>query len=90
MSTPSERRAEKLRARPAFKKQEGVGVLGKRLKDERIRRNFKIGYFAALSGVDQNIITGAENRGRYPSLKNIIKIAQALECSIDYLCGLED
>ena len=35
-------------------------------------------------------ITGFENRGVIPSLKNAMILAQTLDCSIDYLCGLED
>lgn len=69
---------------------EGMGVLGSRLKAERIRRGWRIEDFAAECGIHTASITGFENRGVIPKLHNLIKIATVLECSIDWLVGLED
>jgi transcriptional regulator with XRE-family HTH domain len=65
-------------------------VFGQRLKLERMRREFKITRFSELSGVDPTQITSYENRNIMPSVKNLIRMAQALDCSTDWLLGLED
>lgn len=68
----------------------GKGVLGQRLKAERIRRGFQLRVFADAVGIQVSQITAFENRGVMPSLKNAIALAVGLECSLDWLCGLED
>jgi transcriptional regulator with XRE-family HTH domain len=68
----------------------GFGALGQRMKAERIRMGFQVRAFAAETGIDQAQITSYENRGVVPSLMNLIAIAKALDCSLDWLCGLED
>lgn len=69
---------------------EGKGVFGQRLKAERIRRGFQLLAFATATGIDQTQITGYENRFVQPTLASAIAMAQALDCSLDFLCGLED
>lgn len=71
-------------------KESGATPFGDRLKKERIRRGFKIWEFSSLVGCAESQVTGAENRGVMPRLDTVIAMAQVLECSIDYLCGLEN
>jgi transcriptional regulator with XRE-family HTH domain len=73
-----------------YKRKEAFGAFGTRLKAERMRRGFGLERFAAECFLHQCQITAYENRGVYPSLRSIIKMAIVLECSIDYLVGLED
>jgi DNA-binding XRE family transcriptional regulator len=46
--------------------------------------------FAAQVGVHVSTITAVENRGTMPKFLIVVEMAQVLECSIDYLAGLED
>jgi len=69
---------------------EGKGVLGMRLKAERIRRNLRLVDMVEETGIHIASLTGFENRGVIPELHNLIKLAVALHCSIDWLVGLED
>lgn len=68
----------------------GKGTFGQRLKQERIRRGFRLHVFADAVGVNATQITGYENRGVMPTFQSVIAIAQVLDCSIDWLAGLED
>lgn len=68
----------------------GKGIFGQRLKAERLRRGFQLHAFEQLTGITQSQITAYENRGVMPSFVNAIAIAKALECPLDWLCGLED
>lgn len=76
--------------RAPFQYKEGKGEFGKRLKDERIRRGFRLERFAAEVGVDHTAISGYENRGCEPKLSILVEMARVLDCSLDYLCGLEE
>jgi transcriptional regulator with XRE-family HTH domain len=71
-------------------KPDGSTLFGDRLKKERIRRGMSVREFAVAVDCSISQITGAENRDVEPRLRNVIKMAQVLDCSIDYLCGLED
>jgi transcriptional regulator with XRE-family HTH domain len=74
----------------AFARKPGFGEFGKRLKAERIRRGFSLRDFAAQVGVFPSSISSVENRGAMPKFLIVVEMAQVLECSIDYLAGLED
>jgi transcriptional regulator with XRE-family HTH domain len=71
-------------------KEQGKTALGDRLKQERLRRGFKLNEFADLVGVAPCRITAIENRGTKPSLDTAIAMAQVLDCTLDWLAGLED
>jgi len=45
---------------------------------------------STISGVNHATIVNLENHGLVPNIKNLILLADALDCSVDYLCGLED
>lgn len=68
----------------------GLGKFGARLKAERMRRGFKLMDFAAEVGISVSQITAAENRGVIPHFLTVIAMAQALDCSIDWLAGVDD
>jgi transcriptional regulator with XRE-family HTH domain len=74
----------------AFARKPGFGEFGKRLKAERVRRGFALRDFAAQVGVHVSTITAIENRSAMPKFLIVVEMAQVLECSIDYLAGLED
>lgn len=74
----------------AHKNKEGRGVLGMRLKEERLRRQWHVEDFAAECGIHTASITAFENRGVIPKLHNLMKIAFVLECSIDWLVGMDE
>jgi transcriptional regulator with XRE-family HTH domain len=76
--------------RPAFARKPGCPGVGERLKSERIRRGFKVYDFAAAIGVDQVTLTGIENRGVDTKVSILMRCAEVLDCSMDWLCGLED
>lgn len=68
----------------------GFGSFGSRLKAERIRRNWGLLQFATELGVDESRVSAWENRGEMPRIAHLIAIAVVLECTTDYLCGLEE
>jgi transcriptional regulator with XRE-family HTH domain len=74
----------------AFAYKPGATPFGDRLKKERIRRGFKVQEFADRVGIDVSQVTGIENRGVYPRFDTFVAMAVLLECSLDYLAGLED
>jgi transcriptional regulator with XRE-family HTH domain len=74
----------------AHRDKPGIGEFGKRLKAERIRRDFSLRDFAAQVGVCPSSITAVENRGAMPKFLIVVEMAQVLECSVDYLAGVEE
>jgi transcriptional regulator with XRE-family HTH domain len=80
--------------RPKFpyktKGRDGVGVFGTRLKNERIRRGWQLRMFADFCDVNVSQILKYENHGTMPSLIVVMRIAKVLDCSIDWLVGMED
>lgn len=73
------------------KKSEGATPFGDRLKKERNRRGFtNLNKFAELVGVSVYSITAMENRGSYPRIPTLVKLCELLECSTDWLLGLEE
>jgi transcriptional regulator with XRE-family HTH domain len=71
-------------------KAEGINPIGDRLKKERKRRGHSLGGLCQLTGISDCAMTAIENRGAMPSVKSLIVICQVLECSTDWLLGLED
>lgn len=72
-------------------KKVGSTPLGDRLKQERIRRGYKsIKVFAHVVGVSHTQLSGIENRGRVPRVSSLIAICKVLDCSTDWLLGLEE
>lgn len=71
-------------------KEKGATPLGDRIKQERIRRGYDLNKFVAETGITCSQITGFENRNVKPNIDNLVKIAQALDCTTDWLLGLEN
>lgn len=65
-------------------------IFGQRLKAERIRRGFQIEIFAERIGTCASQIAGYENRNVMPRIDILIAVAVLLDCSTDWLLGLED
>lgn len=61
-----------------------------RLKDLRKERGFTQIKMQMLTGIDQSDYSKIENGKRYYTFEQCIKIAKALNTSMDYLAGLTD
>ena len=66
-------------------------IFAQRLKEARISANLTQAKLCKLSGVTSATISAYEsfdgNKGKNPSLDNALKLARALNVSIDWLCG---
>jgi len=60
-------------------------LLGKRIREERHNRNLTLEQLAEKCDISSNFLGQLERGKNVPSLKSIIKIANALEVSIDGL-----
>ncbi len=63
---------------------------GKRLKAMRELKQIKQGKFADKVGVSRQSIGNYEGGKQYPTIEIIIKMADCLDCSLDYLLGRTD
>ncbi len=61
-----------------------------RLRDLRKARGYTQIKMQLLTGIDQSDYSKIENGKRYYTFEQCVKIAQALETSMDYLAGLTD
>ncbi len=61
-----------------------------RLKAVRKKRGKTCMDVAFDTGLNQNVIYYWENAGRSPNLKTLVKVADYLDVSIDYLAGRTD
>lgn len=66
-------------------------ITGDRIKALRKQRGYRTqqDFGRALGGIDQTQVSRYE-RGEMPKMDMLIKIADALQCSIDYLIGRSD
>lgn len=69
-------------------------TFAKRLKEARERRNIKQNALALKIGVTAQTISAyekaeANGKGKNPTLENAVAIANELEVSLDWLCGIE-
>ena len=70
-----------------------LSVFGKRLKEARTEKKISQKELSALAGVSTVMISSYERsdeKGGNPSLANAAAIANALNVSLDWLCGLSD
>lgn len=63
-------------------------VFGKNLKAKRLEKGLKQKELAQMTGIAPQTLSGYEGRGILPPLENTVKLAQALDVSLDWLCGL--
>lgn len=64
-------------------------MIGKRLKELRIRRGYSQVELGTAIGVTKVSICGYENGTRIPTIDNLIKLSEVLETTTDYLLGRE-
>ena len=67
-----------------------VGGIMNRLKELRKERGFTQVKMQMLTGIDQSDYSKIENGKRYLSFEQCVKVAKALNTSMDYLAGLTD
>lgn len=61
-----------------------------RLKFERKRQGWSQRYLAELTGIPSSNISRYENGERKPDIDTLIRLADFLNCSVDYLVGRTD
>ena len=64
-------------------------IIADRLRAARLGRGLSQGELARKSGVSENGIQGYELGKVSPGAQNLIALADALEVSLDWLCGRE-
>ena len=67
-----------------------LGDIMSRLKELRKERGFTQVKMQMLTGIDQSDYSKIENGKRYLSFEQCIKVADALNTSMDYLAGRTD
>jgi len=65
-------------------------IFAERLKQARTERGMTVHYLAASAEVTFQQIHNYESGSQLPTLAYLVRLAQALDCSTDFLCGLED
>ena len=65
-------------------------VFAKRLKQAREERGMTQMDLAGRVGICQSEIGRYETGQIQPVLRSLVGLAQELDCSLDFLCGLED
>ena len=64
-------------------------MIGKRLKELRMKRGFSQQELGTAIGVTKVSICGYENGTRLPNLEKLVSLAEELETTTDYLLGRE-
>ena len=67
-----------------------LGDIMNRLKELRIERGYTQVKMQMLTGIDQSDYSKIERDVRYYTFEQCVKIAKALNTSMDYLAGLTD
>ena len=62
-------------------------VIGRRIRKQRIKKGLTIQKLAELLGLSNNFMGQVERGISTPSLETLIKIADKLELSLDYIVG---
>jgi len=65
-------------------------IFGDRLKAAREQHGWTKQTLATMVGVSDVSIGYFEHGKKWPSVPTLIALAQALDCSLDWLCGLTD
>lgn len=66
-----------------------VNMVGKRLKEIRLQKGLSQQELGNMIGVTKVSICGYENGTRVPTIDNLVKLADNLDITIDYLLGRE-
>lgn len=64
-----------------------ISIFAQRLKKERESKGWTQEYLADLLKIKIGTLSGYERSYRQPDLDMVIKIAEHLDCSVDYLLG---
>ena len=64
-------------------------MIGKRVKELRIEKGLSQQELGSAIGVTKVSICGYENGTRLPNLEKLVKLADALETTTDFLLGRE-
>ena len=67
-----------------------VDTLGVRLKKARLEKGWKAYRLEIESGVSHDLLSRYESDECLPALRNAIRIARALDCSLDWLCCVDE
>lgn len=67
-----------------------ISLFSERLKQIRQKRDLSYKQLSDLSGVTATALSNYEKNGKIPNLDSAVKIAQALQISLDWLCGIEN
>ena len=65
-------------------------ILGERIRQRRQDKGWSSRQLATLIGIRPQSLHAIEHSKTWPSIPTLIALAQALECSLDWLCGLTD
>ena len=65
-------------------------MFGQQLRHMRMKRNYTQPQLAELINVALRTYQGYEGGTRYPNYNTLVKLADILDVSIDYLLGRED
>ncbi len=66
-----------------------ITQFGPRLKRARLEKGWGVRRLAKLSGVDYRTIYRYEDDSISPNIEAAVRLAQTLDCSLDWLCGLD-
>lgn len=67
-----------------------ITQFGPRLKRARLEKGWGVRRLAELSGVDYRTIYRYEDEAISPNIEGAARLAQTLDCSLDWLCGLDE
>jgi transcriptional regulator with XRE-family HTH domain len=67
-----------------------ITQFGPRLKRARLEKGWSVRGLAELTGVDFRTIYLYEDEARSPNIEAAVRLAQKLDCSLDWLCGLDE
>lgn len=65
-------------------------VFCERLRTARKERGMSQVKFAERTGLDRTMLNKYEHGERQPAMDNLLQMARVLDCSLDWLCGLDD
>lgn len=67
-----------------------ITVFCERLRSARHERWMTQAEFARRTGINRSMLNKYEHGTQKPAMDNLIAMARTLDCSLDWLCGLED
>lgn len=67
-----------------------ITQFGARLKRARLEKGWGVRRLAKHSGVDFRTIYHYEDDSRSPNIEAAAQLARTLDCSLDWLCGLDE